>query len=335
MSIWRERICRGVRLPNGTTLHQGENSPLAPKAGIHLPFSCYGHGPMSTRPCRHGEGDTRPCPKPAVHRGIQFLDGNVNQCRVMRASSFLSVIIISLTWHTLQVSRQYQPRLFSPALDVLSTCVRPLSSMSKHYARGRASPSPTDGRSPAVQLPPSPSVMVESWSNPTGGCSPAVQPPSPLSSSRHRCCRPAAIAVVVQPPSSLSSSHHRCCSPAVIVIIVQLSLSSLSSCHCPHCPAATVVVRRQVGHVDWQGYEGHVAPCPRPAWYRGIQSLNSGHQWMLRIVCIIVPKWFNGTTYLTCSKRTFTDIKAVLVSLVSTSHLRCPLLIDVECRHGV
>jgi hypothetical protein len=211
----------------------GENSPLAPKAGIRLPFSRYGRGPTLTRLCRHGEGHTMPLspsshhcrcpativvvrrrrglvdiqggeghatpfPEPAEHRGIEPLYGNVSRCRVTQASSFLSVIMISLTWHTLQASHPYQPRLFSPALGILSTCVRPLSSTSKRYARGRASPSPTDG------------------------CSPAVQPPS-SSSSRH--CRR---------------------------------------------PAATVVVRRRVGHVDWQGYEGHVAPCPGPAWYRGI-----------------------------------------------------------------
>jgi hypothetical protein len=105
----------------------------------------------------------------------------------MRASSFLSVIIISLTWHTLQVSHPYQPRLFSPALGILSTCVRLLSLTSKCYARGRASPSPTDGYSPAVQLPLS------------------------LSSSCHHHRHPAAIVVVVQLPSSSSSSHHCHC----------------------------------------------------------------------------------------------------------------------------
>jgi hypothetical protein len=193
-----------------------------------------------------GEGHTTPCPEPAEHRGIESLDGNVSRCHVMQASSFPSVITISLTQHMLQVSHPYQPRLFSTALGVLSTDVRPLSSMSKRYARGRASPSPTDGRSPTVQLPPS------------------------SSSYHHR--RPTAIVVVQPPPSS-------------------------SSYHC-HRPAATVIVRHRVGHVDWRGYKGHVVPCTRPAWYRGIQSLDGGHQWMPCIVRIILSKWFNGTTCL-------------------------------------
>jgi hypothetical protein len=134
---------------------------LAPKAGIRLPSSCYGHGPTSTWPYRHGEGHTRPCPKPAVHRGIQSLDGNISQCSITQALSSLSVIMIALTWHMLQASRPYQPRLFSPALGVLSTSIRPLSSTSRCYARGRASPSPTDGHSaaPSVQLPPSLSIV--------------------------------------------------------------------------------------------------------------------------------------------------------------------------------
>jgi hypothetical protein len=94
------------------------------------------------------------------------------------------------------VSHPYQPRLFSTALGVLSTDVRPLSSTSKCYARGRASPSPTDGRSPAIQ--------------------------PPLSSSSYHCHHPTTI-VIVQLPPSLSSCHRHC--PATIVTI-QLPPSS-------------------------------------------------------------------------------------------------------------
>jgi hypothetical protein len=132
----------------------GENSPLAPKVGIRLPFSRYGHGPMSTQLCRHGEGHTMPsspsshhrrrpaativvrrrrglvdvqggeghatpCPEPAEHRGIESLNGNVSQCCVTQASSFLSVITISLTQYMLQTNCLSQPRLLSSALGVL------------------------------------------------------------------------------------------------------------------------------------------------------------------------------------------------------------------------
>jgi hypothetical protein len=79
--------------------------------------------------------------------------------------------MISLTWHMLQASCPYQPRLFLLALGILSTSVRPLSLMSRCYTRGRASPSTTDGCSPTVQLPLS-------------------------SSSRHHCRRPAATVVI-------------------------------------------------------------------------------------------------------------------------------------------
>jgi hypothetical protein len=79
---------------------------------------------------------------------------DVSRCCITQALSFLSVIMIALTWHTLQVSHPYQPRLFLPALGILSTSIRPLSLTSRCYARERASPSPTDGHSPTIQPPP-------------------------------------------------------------------------------------------------------------------------------------------------------------------------------------
>jgi hypothetical protein len=45
----------------------GENSPLAPKAGIHLPFSRYSRGPTLTRLCRHGKGHTMPSSPSSRH----------------------------------------------------------------------------------------------------------------------------------------------------------------------------------------------------------------------------------------------------------------------------
>jgi hypothetical protein len=274
-----------------------------------------------------GEGHATPCPEPAEHRGIESLNGNVSRCHVTRASSFLSVIIISLTWHMLQVSSPYQPRLFSPALGVLSSCVRPLLSTSKRYARGRASPSPTDGRSPAIQLP----LLL-------------------LSSCHCRCCLAAIIVVVQLPLSLLSGRHHRCC-PAAIVVIVQPPLLSLSSCHCCCCPAAIVIIVQpplslsschhchpsSSGPCRLARIRGTCCPMSRtclvsrdmtPQWWTSVDAAYCVHRFS--------PKWFNRTTYpFTCSKRVFMHIKAVLISLGSPSHWRRPLLVDVECRFGV
>jgi hypothetical protein len=212
--------------------------------------------------------------------------------------------MIALTWHTLQVSSPYQPRLFSPALGVLSTCVRPLSSMSKCYARGRASPSPTDG------------------------CSPAIQPPLSLSSCH--CCRcPAAIiVVVVQPPLLLLSSyHHRCC-PATIVVIIQPPPSSSSHHH--HHPLSSGPCRlaRIRGTCCPVSQTCMVSRDMTPQWWTSVDATYCAHHFS--------PRWFNRTTYpFTCSKRAFMHIKAVLISLGSPSHWHCPLLIDVECQCGV
>jgi hypothetical protein len=260
---------------------------------------------------------------------------DVSRCCVTRASSFLSVIMVSLTWHMLQVSSPYQPRLFSPALGILSTCVRPLSSTSKRYARGRASPSPTDGHSPAVQLPPLLSIMVEPRSNPTGGCSPAVRPPPSLSSC-HRCRCPAAIVVVVQLPSLSLSGCHRCHRPAAIVIVQPPSSSS--SRH-RRCPIATIIVRCRpllswpCGLVRMRGTRCPVSrTCMGsrdtiPRWWTSVDAAYYAHRCSQVVQQDHLPS--------TCSKRVFTDVKAALISLGSPSHSHCPLLVDVECRFGV
>jgi hypothetical protein len=138
-----------------------------------------------------------------------------------------------------------------------------------------------------------PSIMVEPQSNPTGGCSPTVQPPPSLSS--HHCHCPATTIIVQPPPSS-------------------------SSYHC-HCLATTIIVCHRMGHVDWRGCEGHIVPCPGPAWYRGIRSLNGGHQLMLRNMSIVVPKCYNDITYLAYTPSELSiPTKAVLASLGHSFH---------------